>query len=428
MIVPRIVHWLKASYTACEKLCANHPIAVVAAVVAACAVVALIRRPDILWQAQFWAEDGKIWYADAYNHGFSVLFEPYGGYLVVIYRLVAMLSLLLPLHLAPAFFNVIGLAFQLVPIILLCSPRLKAIIPSRVFGVALSLLYISLPNTAEVFANLTNIQWHLGLAAFLVLIASPAKSRAWRLFDYMVLIATGLSGPLVIVLLPIIGWLWWKKRSSYHRRRFVIVGVLACIQMMSIFFLSHADRLAAGTKGSLLYLIQMITGQIFTGGLLGQANVTLTYGHLQFLLPVFVIGMVMVIYVFIKGPQWLRLLQGYAVLIIAAMLASLKPVPDFDPWQGLTNPGGGQRYWYIPIMVWIGTLLWLAFNAQIFMRTIAIIGTASLLLVGVPTDWHILPRPYHDFRAFAMQFKNKQPGTAMDIPINPGWVMTLTKK
>jgi hypothetical protein len=55
--------------------------------------VVIARRPDAVTNAQFWAEDGTIWFATAYDHGgFASLFVPYNGYLQTFSRLVAALS------------------------------------------------------------------------------------------------------------------------------------------------------------------------------------------------------------------------------------------------------------------------------------------------------------------------------------------------
>jgi hypothetical protein len=62
----------------------------------ACAIV-ISRRPDAIFHAQFFAEDGAIWYATAYDYGWwRVLFSPYQGYIHLVPRLTAALALLLP--------------------------------------------------------------------------------------------------------------------------------------------------------------------------------------------------------------------------------------------------------------------------------------------------------------------------------------------
>ncbi len=408
-----------------EAFASAHPFWTIIIVLAIGAAILIIRRPETIFMAQFWAEDGRYWYAEAYNNGLSTMFHLYAGYFVVVYRVVAFASLAVPFHLAPAFMNMAALCFQVLPIVLLCSGRLR-FITKRWIGIALALLLVCLPNSAEVFTNLTNIQWHLGVAAFLILLAQPAKSVWWRVFDYGVLIATGLSGPLVLILAPIGAWLWWRHKNNHHRNILIALVLLSLVQIVA---LVHGHRVGNPTDPNLFYFIQMIAGQIFTGGLLGQANVAITYHAPLLLFAVFAGGLALCAYAVAKGPEWLRLANLYSAMLIIAMLASLKPVPGFDPWQGLTNPGGGQRYWYIPMIVWISTLIWLAFKAPLrHIRGIALSCLGFLLLVGIPTDWRVTRWPYLNFRDHAVQFEHAKPGETFDIPLNPEWNMVLIKK
>ena len=66
------------------------------------AALVVLRKPDVLNNPQFYAEDGAVWYADAYNLGWlRALTIPDGGYLNSLQRLVAAISLLVPLRYAP---------------------------------------------------------------------------------------------------------------------------------------------------------------------------------------------------------------------------------------------------------------------------------------------------------------------------------------
>ena len=79
------------------------------------AAVALVasRRPDGLTNPQFWAEDGAVWFAQAYNQGpLTALLTPWTGYVQTFSRLVAAASLLVPLRHAPLVFNVAAVSMK----------------------------------------------------------------------------------------------------------------------------------------------------------------------------------------------------------------------------------------------------------------------------------------------------------------------------
>ncbi len=61
-----------------------------------------LRDPSLFTRPQFWAEDGKVWYAQAYSQGWLYsLFQPLNGYLSILPRLGAGAALLVPFRWAP---------------------------------------------------------------------------------------------------------------------------------------------------------------------------------------------------------------------------------------------------------------------------------------------------------------------------------------
>src|SRR5688572_28586834 len=72
-------------------------------------------RPDAVLTPQFWAEDGTLWYPQAYEEGAASLWKPYNGYFHLVPRLVALVSQAFPLEYAPLAFNLVALGIQLLP-------------------------------------------------------------------------------------------------------------------------------------------------------------------------------------------------------------------------------------------------------------------------------------------------------------------------
>ncbi|HEX8355443.1 MAG TPA: hypothetical protein VF611_21225, partial [Pyrinomonadaceae bacterium] len=135
----------------------------------------IARRPDAIFNAQFWAEDGAVWYADAYNVGaFKSLFFPAAGYFQTASRLTASLTQLLPLSRAPLAFALVAVAVQALPANLLISSRFSRLIPRLSVRALLAFAYLALPNSAEIHANLTNTQWRLAVITLLVVLAEPS--------------------------------------------------------------------------------------------------------------------------------------------------------------------------------------------------------------------------------------------------------------
>src|SRR3954470_23005090 len=175
------------------------------------AAIVVSRRPDVLFNAQFWAEDGKIWYADAYNLGLAQPFlHPAAGYFDTFPRLAALAGLLFPLGMVPLMFNCVAIVFQVLPAQFLLSSRCKEW--GSASGRALvAFLYLALPNSQEMHANITNTQWRLALLALMILFARPSRSRLWNVFDLLILALSALSGPFIIFIAPIAAILYLSE-------------------------------------------------------------------------------------------------------------------------------------------------------------------------------------------------------------------------
>ena len=187
-------------------------------------VIIISRRPDSYFNPQFWAEDGAVWYADAYNHGVIYsLVTPEAGYFQLFSRLVGILSQVLPLAKAPLFFNLTAIGVQATVAWFVTSSRISGLIPKLRWRLLIAFIYLALPHSFEINANITNSQWHLGLLSFLIVAAEPSKNLIWRIFDFAVIFVSVLSGPLCLLLTPIIALKFWRR---CEKRLLVILGIL----------------------------------------------------------------------------------------------------------------------------------------------------------------------------------------------------------
>src|SRR5208282_3246621 len=117
----------------------------------ACTIL-ITRRPDAILHAQFWAEDGHVWFADAFNFGgWTALFRTQDGYFQVLPRLAASLALLAPLRLAPLILNLVAIAIEALPVNLLLSLR-SSVWGSLRYRALLAFVYLALPNCWEMDA------------------------------------------------------------------------------------------------------------------------------------------------------------------------------------------------------------------------------------------------------------------------------------
>jgi hypothetical protein len=394
--------------------------------------IIVLRRPDAFLNPQFWAEDGKIFYQDAYNRGIlTALFLPYAGYLDGFGRLIASFSQLFPLSWAPLLFNLSVVLIRLLTVGLIVSPRFFGLVPDLRVRLFLSFLFLALPNSWEANAGLATIKFHLAFLAFLVLSAKCSDKPLDLIFAGGIILMSGLSGPSCILLTPIATLVWLIRRDKRSLVLFVLVGVCAIIQGM-IFMISSArpQRILGATPE---LFVKILSTQIFLGALIGQKGLALIYntGLYDVLAIVFAIaGLAALINASLKAPLELRLFILYAFLLFGAALYSPLVNKTMPQWPLLLIPGVGGRYWFTPMLAFVGVLVWsLRGSASRVSKTLAA-SALIIMLAGIILDWREPAFKDLNFMEHVRRFESSASGTQVTIPINPpGWSksMVLTK-
>jgi hypothetical protein len=388
-----------------------------------------LRRPDAVFNAQFFAEDGKIWYPNAYNLGLHSLLMPQDGYLHSLTRLIALLTLFFRFSSAPLVMNLCAITVQILPVNVFLSTRFSN--PALRTRLLAALIYLALPNTYEIDANITTIQWHLALLACLLLLARPPGSRGWRIFEGMVLVLISLDGPIGIVLVPLAAVLWWKRRHNWQAISLALLVPGAVIQAVSVLLNWHS-RQVAPNGATFARLISILGRQVFLSSLLGLKTqawlIRLPRVHLVETIAT-AIGIALLTYALRYGPTELKLFILFAFAIFALALARpIAGTPDRPQWELLCLPGCGNRYYFLPMLAFLATLFWMAspVAAPRWLRY-SVVALLLLLPIGIYRDWHYPRFADLHFPKYAHQFEQAPSGTKVTIPINPNWSMELTK-
>ena len=404
-------------------------------VVVAGFLIIFSRRPDAILNAQFWAEDGQRWYADAYQFGIRCLLIPdeLGGYYHSVSRLSALTALIFPLSMAPLVMNLCAIAIQILPASIFLTSRFSNIALWK--RLAAAFVYFALPNTYEVNANTTTIQWHLGLLACMLLLAPSTRSWKWHVFDGVVLILISLDSPVGVVLLPVAAAVWWMRQSRGSAISLALLLPGAVLQGLTV-LLSHA-RPVAENGANLHRLIRILGGQIFLSPLLGNMTLLhMTWRHFPNYVfaretVAFVIGLTILFYALRYGPAEVKFLILFGFAVLSLSLAH--PIPGLAPgpqWELLAFPGHGNRYYFLPSISFLVALAWIASSAAKILSRIAAV-LLLMLPLGIVRDWRYPDFADLRFQEYAAKFEASPPGTKIAIPLNPvneaHWTMELTK-
>jgi hypothetical protein len=395
-------------------------------VVTACIIVA--RRPAALFHPQFWAEDGSFWYHDAYTLGARSLLYPAAGYLQTLARLTAWLAAQFPLSAGPGIYAVVALAFQILPVVILLSPRLDQDLVSWRGRLAMVYFYALVPNSFEWNMNVTNAQWHLALAAFMLIVSSSAAGRV-NLLESGVVGLSGLSGPFAIFFLP---FALWEHICRRTRRSCVFTWVVTLTAVTQLFFIMTMVSVRSQTHlgASAVALCKIIAYQILLAGVLGSRLtgllLTSTFWRSDAAAVCLVVfAGLLALASMASGPVIYRKGFIFVGLLFAAALITPNVHVNKTGWDEMLF--SGDRYYIAPILIWFATIVILRGSKRIGFRLISS-ALVALAFLGICFDFAYPPYVPTNFSALAAAFSAAKPCEVMVFPENPpGWSMVLRK-
>jgi hypothetical protein len=403
----------------------------------ALAVVAIVlRKPDAVFHAQFYIEDGDHWYANAHEHGLlSALTVTHRGYYVLVQAVGGALAALFPLAQAPLVMALYGIAIDALPAVVVASSRFAAAVPSRSLRLFLAFVVVAAPNAWTNMGSTTNAMWYLALAACLVIAATPPATRAWKVFDVAVVTMSGLSGPFAIMLAPVAAVKWRLRREGWTLTLLIVTVVAALVQAASVLLSPRGDPMAYGgdavTVGEIF--VKRVVYEALFGQVGGYAIMTgawpAFWSHPATLAAAGLAGVAIIAYALVRGPLELKLLMLFAGLILAATLVYAGDAkPGEQWWPILMSASNGNRYFLIPAIAFLFVCVWLATRKPLAVRTTGIALVAVAIVLGIRLDWREPPYPDFEFAAAVRNYQAARPGEKVVIMTLPDRFMTLTKK
>ena len=401
------------------------------------------RRPDAILNPQFYAEDGAFFYRDAYQFGLHSLLLTYSGYFQTVVRVIALFARLFPFAWTPLVMNLAAVTIQVLPLNLFLSSRFSKIaFPIRMMA---GFIYLGLPNSFEIDANLTNAHWHLALLGCLILLASPSREKGWRFFDVFMLFLTSISTPMGILLVAVAAAVWWERKCNWSTANLRTLLPGACLQVITVALhwhgrqtphinLSSETVLNGGPLGANFHYFAGILGrQVFFSSLFGL-NTQSWLMHLHYLSSIeaifAVLGLAFLLYALACAPTELKLFTLFASgVLVMGLIKPLAGTPDHPQWYWLyVGPGCGNRYYFLITLAFLSILIWIS-SRKASPRALRCLAAALLLClpIGIYRDWRYQRLVDFSFPKFANKFEHVPPGTQVLIPINPGWLMELTK-
>lgn len=390
------------------------------------------RQPDAIFHAQFVAEDGKVWYPDAYNLGWwHALFLPFSGILQTVPRIGASFAQLVPLRAAPLVLTIFQFMLLALPVNFLLSRRSSAW-GGLGFRALLAVAYLALPDCTEIAYGSNCAQWPMALGAILLVVASAPQGFTARAFEFIYLLLAGLTGPTCVVILPVAAILAWKRREPWRWGQCVLLAACGVAQMCALLILDPGGRQLTKLGASPMLLMRILSGDIFLGALVGRNGLGAMTGTggVIFLLCVSIICLAIVVACAVKSPAPMKYFLLFTVLLLTISLVrpTVFPPKGMTVWQMMMEVSD-IRYWVIPSLAFLWAMLWTIRSGNPIAKAVS-----TLLLctacIGAALTWvHPAMADLH-FTDYARSFEAASPGTVMVIPLNPNpesWKMRLVK-
>lgn len=385
---------------------------------AICGVVLYVKQAPIFQLPQFYAEEGKFFFADAYNDGWSSLFYTANGYFHLLPRLLANLCLTLgvPYGLIPTVF-----VYSCLPVYLflwvIIFTRLTLPPVAKMFMV-LSTVLVPLGN--EIFMNQTNIQWIMTLIP-VVLFCGDAPQALWRrLIDYAILILCIFTGPFVLFLFPVFLAAALVERQVPKRAAFLIICLVATvICVVSLSHFGSVDRIRGATKATLYGYVQLAFRSYYFPLFSTWVDSVPEWA-------VVVLTTILPVIMALLGRMVLKSGNRFAMIAFAAGLPLfVATLVSYGRHPALPSPfHNAIRNFYLPMVL----LLWSLIAITKFDRLR--VGAWALVFgwfaVQIPFIAETRNMPDQNWKKYAERIAS---GQGMTIPITPlGWGLALKEK
>lgn len=394
------------------------------------------KTPDALFHAQFWAEDGSVFFQQQFGHSMPLVFTSYAGYLHVIPRLVAWVATAFPYRDAPLIYNFSAIALGAWSIFYFAKK--SAFLSPFWITVA---IFILVPTNGEEFGDIANLQWLLQFSVFAVALypragnASTNTGVPGRIARYVAIACLALTGPFSIFC-ALIGLVlcaanilnthlsfrfsplnqaseWW---SRLDKTQFSIVALGGGVQAFTLLFLGYRPNGSFSAPVAKLLLISGSQTHLLDTHILPPG---------VFLLIMFTIG----ITAYMRERR--RFAVKHVVILGLAAFAAAQVLgvstPNFV--QASDTFYGDRYYFFAKVAFWMSITALLQDDmevAPITPRTL--LAPLALVFIQLSHPGMLQRQPLPDLHWKEASRQLDVRGKTIKIPINPTpWDITVTR-
>ena len=251
------------------------------------------RSPYIFLNGRFMAEEGEIFFANAYKYSFLYSFffvDLYSGYLNLWANISGIISNFFDLEIAPLISNYLSLIPKLLIIYFVLYENLIALNNFWYKILFCLIVFICPQNVPEIWMNSINSQIFFCILSFVLLIINYQHDKI-KLVNLGLLLISGLSGIYSCILTPIFFYKYYLFKKSQDFFNFLIILLCSITQVIIIFYSKFTGSLYAGKIHFInLELINNFIYNVFLKSFFGGNLIKYFYFNLETYFYVIILG------------------------------------------------------------------------------------------------------------------------------------------
>lgn len=362
-------------------------------------VFAWYRRPELLTEPRFWAEEGSDYFRYAFNHSWlRNLFHPQFGYNTLYNSIATSLAASLPLENAPyattylAFFVQVAVSSL---VIWWDIPKLDSLL--KKFIVALAIQYLAY---ARIWTTTIGVQYWLCVSTFLILLHNAEGNRpslTW--LKRFLLVHNGLTGVLSCFMIPAFLLKWFRTRS---RETAVHAAILCASFLVQVsvygYFLANGPLSNRMTYCSPLYMLSKFLRFQFQIPFSGQLIMSLPVVEAkeialrkllyplvgegifqyQYMIIEQIVAVLILLFMVVLAVKTRKQLETQLFVVSFILVATLSTIFSI-------NMSGGPRYTFAPSIMLMIFIVGMAGGRQVSrpLRAVAILLITTSLVSGI---------------------------------------------
>jgi len=197
-------------------------------------IVVIIRHIEFFIYPRFWAEEGRVYFLDAYINKFSSLWDSHQGYYSIIPNFATYFATYAPLEYAPLVTTFISFLVQLLPFYLILINK-SDLLNTSFKKILASMVILFIAHTGEIWLNTITSQFHFIIILFLLLIDNKSALKKLKKALYLVLaFVGGLSGVPANILAPIFFYNYFITKEKANLYIFWVLSITTALQIIFI--------------------------------------------------------------------------------------------------------------------------------------------------------------------------------------------------